>query len=106
MSLQLSLIVKTDCFFLIPRIHVHIAAEQDDFSIISVTWLWFNIMFTTHELLTAADSWRSIVANLVDDNREAMHQLDALVTTNDQYTEEQFLRKARYIVISWFTAKK
>lgn len=46
------------------------------------------------------------MANLVDDNREAMHQLDALVTTNDQYTEEQFLRKARYIVISWFTAKK
>lgn len=106
MSLQLSLIIKTDCVFLVPRLYVHLAVEQDDFSVISVTWLWFNIMFTTHELLSSTSAWRSIVANLVDDNREAMQQLDALVTANDQYTEEQFMRKARYIVISWFTAKK
>jgi len=102
MTMQFSLIVQTNKFFILPFVRVNIAKSDDDFTVFSVTWLYFNLMFTTRELLSTPVYWRLILANLVNDNVDAMHQLDALVNNHVLYTDTQFIRKARYIVASYF----
>ncbi len=97
MSIHFNLIIQNNKFHFIPILHFHVPAFDDDFYVFSVSWLFFNFLVTTHELLSGATSWREVVKVLVDDDEDTMERLDALVRNYDEYTEEEFAHKAKYI---------
>ena len=97
MTLHFNLIVQNNRFHFLPRVHLHFSTFVGDFSIMSVSWLFFTFLVASHELLSAPSYWREIVKELIDHNDEKMRQLEVLVNTYDEYTDEQFARKARWI---------
>ena len=97
MTLHLNLIIQNNQFHFIPKIHLHTPSNEDDFTVFSTSWLCFNFVLTTREILSAATYWRDIVNELVDNDRETMVKLDALVGNYMEYDDEQFARKARWI---------
>lgn len=97
MTLHFNFIVQNNQFHFIPKIRLHIPSYENDFYVFSITWLFFNFMVTTHELLSMSTYWRMVVKAMIDDDPEVMQRLETLVNNYMQYTDEQFLRKAKYI---------
>ena len=97
MVLHLKLIIQDNIFHFIPKIHLHIAKDDDDFSVFSISWLCFNFVSSTQELISAATYWRQIVEEMVDNDKEKMKKFDGLVNKYMEYTDEQFSHKAKYI---------
>ena len=97
MTLHLNFIIQTNCFNFIPKIHAHAPAFEKDFYVFSISWLYFNFLVTSRELLSASTSWREVVKAMIDQDPDVMERLDSLVADYDEYTEEQFLHKAKYI---------
>ena len=97
MTLHFNLIVQNNQFRFLPKVHLHFSAFEGDFSIMSVSWLFFTFLVASHELLSASSYWREIVKELVDNDVEKMQQLEVFVNNYEEYTDEQFARKARWI---------
>lgn len=97
MTLHLNFILQNNQFHLIPKIHLHLSAFEGDFSIFSVSWLFFIFLGASHELLSAPTYWRDIVKELIDNDEDKMEKLDALVNNGEEYTDEQFVHKAKHI---------
>ncbi len=97
MCLHFNLLVHNNQCHFLPIIHFHLSAFENDFSVFSISWLFFTFLFSTHELLSGPSYWREIVKELVDNDEEKMERLEALVNTCDEYTDEEFARKARWI---------
>ena len=79
MTLHFNLILQNNRFHFLPTFHLHFSAFEGDFSIFSVSWLFFTFLFATHELLSAPSYWREIVKELIDNDEEKMEKLEALV---------------------------
>ena len=97
MTLHLNLIIQNNQFHFIPKSHLHFAAFEGDFFIFSISWLFFNFLVASHELLSAPTYWREIVKELIDNDEEKMERLEVLVNNYEEYTDEQFAHKARWI---------
>ena len=97
MTLHLNLIIQNNQFHFFPKFHFHISAFDGDFSIFSVSWFFFTFLIASHELLSAPSYWREIVKELVDNDDAKMQMFEALVNNYEEYTDEQFAHKARWI---------
>ena len=97
MTLHINLIIQNNQFHFIPKSHLHFAAFEGDFSIFSISWLFFTFLIADHELLSAPTYWREIVKELIDNDEEKMERLEVLVNNYEEYTDEQFAHKARWI---------
>lgn len=97
MTLHLNLILQNNRFHFIPKTHLHFSAFEGDFSIFSISWLFFTFLISSHELLSAPTYWREIVKELIDNDEDKMEQLEVLVNNYEEYTDEQFAHKARWI---------
>ncbi len=97
MTLHLNLILQNNRFHFIPKIHLHFSAFEGDFSIFSISWLFFTFLISSHELLSAPTYWREIVKELIDNDEDKMEKLEALVNNCEEYTDEQFVHKAKWI---------
>ena len=97
MTLHFNLILQNNRFHFLPKVHLHFSAFEGDFSIFSVSWLFFTFLFATHELLSTPSYWREIVKELIDHDEEKMQKLEVLVNNYEEYTDEQFAHKARWI---------
>lgn len=98
MTLHLNFILQNNRCHFIPKIHLHFSAFEGDFSIFSISWLFFTFLISSHELLSAPTYWREIVKELIDNDEDKMEKLEALVNNCEEYTDEQFAHKAKHIV--------
>ncbi len=98
MMLDFNFVIQDNQFHFIPKIHMHLPAFEGDFSVFSVTWLCFNFMMTTMEILAMSTYWREIVKEAVMNDEEKMEKLEILVNTYAEYTDEEFIHKAKYIL--------
>jgi len=96
MVLHFNLIFQTNQFHLIPRIHIHLSAFENDFSVFSISWLCFNIIVANHALFATEVYWRDVVKIIMNDDKNTMDRLDAIVNQCEEYTEEQFAHKIKY----------
>ena len=98
MILDLNLIIQDNQFHFIPKIHLHLPAFEEDFSVFSMSWLCFNFIMTTREIIAMSTYWREIVKEAVMNDEEKMEKLESLVSTYAEYTDEEFSHKAKYIL--------